>query len=108
MCLVIFSAGFETVLAEDSASGREDKHSNVTKTQTDTDQASGDISDTALKATGELYTTSPHDIEWVDFESETRESEETDSKGVPDAPDTIPSNNRTRSGNLDAYYGKSK
>jgi hypothetical protein len=117
MCLVLLSAGFETLLAEDSASGRDGsvddtswqaEHSDVTQTQMDTYQASENISDAVLKASGELNVHSPHEAEWVNEVPETREREETDSKGVPVAPDTTPSNNRTRSGNLDTYYGKSK
>jgi hypothetical protein len=111
---VLFSAGFETVFAEDSASDPDEsvgdtssqaEYATETETKLDTDHAS-ENSHTARKASGELKVPFPHEIEWVDSVPEAGDREETDPKGVPDAPETTPINNRTRSGNLDAYYGK--
>jgi hypothetical protein len=118
VCLVLLSAGLRTVLAEDGGSGSDEsvrdvssqaELTNKTENQRDVSQASGgDNSDTALKAAGRLKELSPDEVEWVENVSATGDREETDSETVPHAPETNPSNNRTRSGNLDGYYGKSK
>jgi hypothetical protein len=109
--IVLLSAGFKTACAEDTGSGHDESLGDVSsetedagKTETHMDTAEtleDDDSDTALKASGKVIARH-HEVELVDSEPET------DAEGVPGIPETKPSDDRTRSGNLDANYGKSK
>lgn len=111
--LVFLSAGFTTVFAEDSGSGHDESVSDVsseakyagkTETQIDTDEAlEDDDKDAALKPS-EKFKARHHEVELVEDVPETIDRKETDAEGVPDTPETNPSDDRTRSGNLDVYY----
>lgn len=116
--VVFLSAGITTVFAEDSGSGHDESVGDVssegayagkTETQIDTDEALEEDDDrgAALKAS-EKVKAHHHEVELVEDVPETIDRKETDAEGVPDTPETNPSDDRTRSGNLDAYYGKSK
>jgi hypothetical protein len=104
---VLLSAGFKTVFAEDSGSGHDESVGDVsseaeytgkTETQLDTEEA---LEDTAVKASENLK--AHHlEVELVDS------VQETDAEGVPDIPETDPSDDRTRSGNLEGNYGELK
>lgn len=114
--VVFLSAGFRSVFADDSGSGEdvsvgdvssEAEYADKTETQMDTEKASEVDTGAAPKASGKLEARF-HEVELVDSVPEMMDRKETDAEGVPDIPETNPSEERTRSGNLDAYYGKSK
>lgn len=117
--VVLLSAGFKTVFAQDTGSGHDESAGDVsaeaentgkTEKQMDTEEEVGEDedggSDTALKASGKLNARH-HEVELVENVLETMDSRETDAEGVPHILETNPDDERTRSGNLDAYYGKS-
>jgi hypothetical protein len=108
--VVILSAGFKTVFAQDSGSDHDESAGEVsaeaeytgkTETQMDTDETSEDGGSGTAQKAPEKQKARDHQLEL------TMDSKETEAEGLPDIPETNPKDERTRSGNLDAYYGKS-
>jgi hypothetical protein len=117
--VVLVSAGYRTVSAQEYEGGDPDDASSVEANNVDGTEAGVD----SVKTSGNDDDVVPHltAAEEISGKLKSRADEvellenvptpiirkDTEVEDVPDIPETKPHDDKTRSGNLDAYYGKS-